>query len=345
MPGPGGGSRGGGGGRGFGGGYGGGGGSYGGGGRGFGGGGRGFGGPHHHGPYYRRPYYGGFWGPRRHYYGGGGCLGGFLGLMMLPIILILVAGLLFVSMFGTALGVATSGGNITYDENTLQDYANEQYAAEFGQATDYEDYLLLVFLVEDEEYYEYSYIAWVGDHINYNINEMFGNNGSALGNAISASAINSNSYKYSLDSGIASVVNTMQNKILALGLPSSYTCGKSAVEYDSHLTNKTSMEITASTVETALDQFTESTGIPIVVVVEDADEVLSKTITPYELFSVVVCVALIVVAIVIIVKRVKKYKKDGGNQNNNQGNNNYNNYNNNYNNNNYNNYNGRNNSW
>ena len=166
MPGPGGGARGGGGGRGFGG-FGGGGGSFGGGGRGFGGGGRGFGG----GPHYHRPHYHGGWffGPRYHYYGGGGCLGGLMGLLLAPIILIMFAVLLIISMFGSAFNLVTTGGNLTYDENIFQDYANEQYAAEFGMTKDYEDNLLLVFAVEDDEYYEYAYIAWCGDHLNQKI--------------------------------------------------------------------------------------------------------------------------------------------------------------------------------
>lgn len=331
MPGPGGGSRGGGGGRGFGG-FGGGSSGFGGGGRGFGGGGRGFGGPHYH-----RPHYGGwFFGPR--YYGGGGCLGGLMGLMLAPIILIMLAVIMIFSIFGSAFNLVTTGGELTYDENVFQDYADSQYAAEFGMTKDYEDNLLIVFAVEDNEYYQYAYIAWCGDHIDTRISNMFGSNGTKLGNAISSSAINSNSYKYSLDSGIASVINTMQGHIAALGINSSFTCKTESVDYDSHLTNKTELDLTEETVNAALEEFTAATGIPIVVVVDDIDDIFPKTISASDIFSLIIAVALIVVAIVLIVKAVKK-KNSGGNDGNggSGGYNGYNNNNNGYNNNGYNN--------
>ncbi len=305
MAGPGGGSRGGGGGRGFGGGSFGGGG-FGGGGRGFGGGGRGFRGPHHHG--------GWFFGPRYHYYGGG-CLGGMLGLFITPVILILFAVGMLLSTFGSALGSLSTGGAITYDENALQDYANEQYWTEFGSEADSEDELLLVFLVEDEEYYEYAYIAWCGDHIDNRINSMFGAEGTKFGNAIANSAINSNSYKYSLDSGIAQVVDTMQGHIDALGLDSSFSCDSKESTYRSHLINKTSIDMTEDTVNRALEDFTAATGISVAVVVEDAEDVLPRD---FDYLSVFMALLFLVIAAVMIVRAVKgrdNKKKEDENDN------------------------------
>ena len=334
MPGPGGGARGGGGGRGFGGGFGGGGGrGFGGG---FGGGGRGFGGHHHH--HYGPRFHGGwFFGPR--YYGGGGCLGGLLGLMLAPIILVMIAGLLLFSVFGSALGSITTGGEIYYDENTFQDYARQQYTAQFGQETDFEDGLLLVLVVEDIEYYDYAYIAFLGNHIHQDINEMFGARGTKLGNAIEASPINSGSYKYSLSQGLKSVVSTMQEHIEALDLEVSYDtkyCDMPESKYQSKVINHTSVEIDENYVNVALAEFTESTGIPFAIVVANADEVLPKY---FDYFSVIIAVVLIVVAIVLIVKALKNRKNkdkddDGGYRGNNNGYNGNNNYNNgNYNNN------------
>ena len=258
-----------------------------------------------------------------------------LGLLLAPIIMIMFSAILLLSVFSSAFGSITTGGQIMYNENALQDYANEQYAAEFGGEADYEDHLLIVFLVEEEEYYEYAYIAWVGDHIDPKINNMFGAEGTKFGNAISSSAINSNSYKYSLDSGIASVMSTMQGHIEALGLESNLICDSSTSTYKSHVINKTGMDITEETVNTALEKFTVSTGIPVAVVIANADEALPRN---FDWFSVIIAVIFIVVAIVLIVKafknRPKKPEDDGSYKGNNQ-NNGYNN--NNYNNNNYNN--------
>ena len=301
MPGPGGGSRGGGGGRGFGGGFGGG--SRGGGfGGGFGGGGRGFGGPHHHHrPYYHGPrYYGGFWGPRR-YYGGGGCLGGLLGIFLAPIILILFAGILLFSTFSSALNSVTTGGEIYYDENAFQTYADAQYAQHFGDFEDYEDALLIVFAVDAETCYDYAYIAWVGDHIDRDINYMFGSNGTKFGNAIASSAINSSSYKFSLDSGIAAVMEDMEEHIVRLGLENNLTCKHKYPDFESHVVNNTELSVTPSTVNSALVSFTEATGIPVVVVIEDAVEILPQN---FDYVSVFIAIIFIVIAIVLIVNSI-----------------------------------------
>ena len=229
-----------------------------------------------------------------------------MGLLLVPIVLILFAGIMLISVFGSAFNLVTSGGKITYDENVFQDYANSQYAAEFGTTKDYEDNLLIVITVEDDEYYDYSFIAWCGDHVAPKINTMFGSNSSKLGIAIQNSAINSNSYKYSLDSGIASVVQTMQEHIENLGLESSFTCKTESVSYNSHLTNKTSLDVTEETVNDALVAFTESTGIPIVVVVEDIEDVFPKTVSDFDVVSLVISIVFIVVAVIIIVNVVKK---------------------------------------
>jgi len=251
-------------------------------------------------------------------------------MMLAPIILILFAGALLLSTFGSAINSITTGGELYYNENEFQDYANSQYAAEFGGEADYEDAILIVFAVEDEEYHDFAYIAWVGDHIDDEINYMFGQAGTKLGEAVKNSSINSESYKYSLDSGIAAVIRTMKTSIQSLGLESNYICDSAPSAYQSHLINKTDMEITESTVNTALTEFTAATGIPVAIVVEDADEVLSRN---FDYFSVIIAVVFIVIAIVLIVKamknRPKKQEDDGSykgsNQNNGYNNNNYNN--------------------
>lgn len=326
MPGPGGGSRGGGGGfRG-----GGGGGFHSGGGGGFRGGGGGggfhggFGGgprPPHRPPRRPRGFWGGwFYGPRG-YYGGGGCLGGLLGILLLPIILVLVAVIMLISSFGSAFSILSRGGVSTYDENVFQDYADAQYAAEFGASTAYEDNLMLVFLVDEEEYYDYAYIALVGDHINVNIGDMFGNEQTEFGRAIAAS-VNQSSYKYSLDTDLAKMVRTMQEHIVQGGYVS-YTCNEEHTQVDSHLTNKTEMALTEETVNAALAEFTETTGIPVVLVVERIDEVFTKTVPTKTIMTVVIAIALIALAVYLIVRASKNRKQKDGDSGNDSYNNGY----------------------
>ena len=300
MAGPGGGSRGGGGGRGFGGGGSFGGGSFGGGGRGFGGGYHG--GYHHHHHHYHRPrgFYG-FFGPRFYYGGGGGCLG----VLLAPIIMAVIALSLIFSSFTSLM----QGGTVNYSEEALQNYANAQYMEAFGDSTSYEDNILLVLLVEEENYDEYSYIAWVGDHVDRDINYMFGGDQTELGRAIWNSSINSKSYKYSLAQGLSSVVDTMAKRVSSLGLDSSFICDENHNQVESKLINNSAIDITASTVERSLDDFTAKTGISIVVVVEEAEEVFGRRMASVDILFSLVGIGLIVFAGVYVVKGIQESKK------------------------------------
>lgn len=308
MAGPGGGSRGGGfGGGSRGGGFGGGsGGGFGGGSRGGGFGGGGF----HRGPrfgygYYHRPRFFGF-GPR-YYYGGGGCLGGFLGALMAPIILLLVVGVMMFGVIGSALSNAANGGIISYDEATFQEYADREYYKAFGNSDATEDNLLIVVLT-NEESDGYYCIAWIGDNVQDRIINMFGDETTAFGQSMIASV--PDYYAYSLDSNLATVMNTMSDKIDHLNLDSSfkktYSHEKSP---ESHLVNYTELSLTEATVNDALVSFTETTGIPAVIVVEDMEEVFGKTLPAGDIFILLVLAVLAIVAIVYIVRAIKDRSK------------------------------------
>ncbi len=307
MPGPGGGSRGGGGGRG---------GSFGGGG--FGGGGRGgFGGGHHHGG----PHFGGIppfhhhryhhhhhWGHGPHYHGNG-CLG----VIMAPIIVIFFAVVFFLSAITSLIsGASGSPGNtsrVVYDENTFQDYAEVQYLAEFGSSTAYEDNLLIVFLAEEENYYDFYYIAFMGDDIVDPIYNLFGNNQTDLGIAMNSS-ISASSYKYSLDKNLAQVMLQMEKEILALNLDTSFSCKEEHVQVKSHITNKTAIPLTEDTVNKALESFTEKTGIPTVIVVENMEEVFPVSSSSNSVIIMIIAAVAIIIAVVFIVRTVRKKKKE-----------------------------------
>lgn len=326
MPGPGGGGFGGGGSRG--------GGGFGGGSRGGGFGGRGgFGGGYHgHHHHYHRPFFFGGWGPR---YYGGGCLGGLLGMMFLPVIIIfLIVGMLVLNLT-TTLSVVSNGGLVNYNYDRLEEYALEQYAEEFGSTTAYEDNILIV-VVTAENNYDFDWYGCVGWHVDGEISNMFGGNQTTLGGAM-LSNVNQQSYKNSLTRDLSNVMITMKNAVANKRLESSFTCNEIRSEYDSHITNKTDLHIDASVVNDALASFTEETDIPVVIVVDEAEDVFGKYMPAQTIITLVIIVVLVGLAIFLII-RGRRNKKN--NQNNNQnGQNNYNNgnYNNNYNTGNYNN--------
>lgn len=202
--------------------------------------------------------------------------GGCCGLILFPIVFLILVGSVLSSFIRTG---SFSYNVIQYDEEVFQDYANDQYKREFGSSTAFEDNLMLVFLA-DEEHYEYYYIAWVGDHIDPEISNMLGNNQTELGRIMERS-INQTNYKYSLDSNLATVIRTLTDEIQDLGLESSYVCQEDRGQVDSHLTNYTTLELTESTVNDALNAFTDATDIPIVILVDDIVDVFGtqKTIS------------------------------------------------------------------
>ena len=318
MPGPGGGSRGGG----FGGGSRGGGG-FSGGGRpgGFGGGSYGgprpggFGGPHHHHHHHHRPFgFFPFFGFRRPYYGygyGGGCLGGLLGLSAMPIIIIFVVISLLISIFGavgSSISNVSNGGQVVYNESTMEDYAKVEYAREFNSAKEYEDNILIVFLV-DEECKGYYTIAYVGNNITDEIYSMFGNEYTEFGTQMLGS-INSY-YKNSLSKNLATVVNGMTDKVVNLKLKSSFIDEYgSPAGYVSHVTNKSNLSLDERTLNSALEDFTAETDIPMVIVVDDMEEVFGKTVFGTDIMTIVACVALGGAAIYFVYRAVKDKKPE-----------------------------------
>lgn len=263
------------------------------------GGGFGAGRPYHPHGYGRPHHMGGGWRPRPRRYGGG-CFGGVFTMIVVSVLLIFaMTGSLF-SMMGTGIRAVTQSGTVRYDEEKLQDYADSQYAAEFGSSTAYEDNLLITVLVDDEDYYSFYYIAWIGDHIVPDINDMMGNSSTELGQAMSG-CINETSYKYSLDSNLAQVMETMTAKVRALGLESSFSCTENHAQVRSHLTNHTALPLTEETVNHTLTAFTDATGIPVVLVIEDMDDVFgSAKPTSIRMLTVITVAAIILITLLVV---------------------------------------------
>ena len=226
---------------------------------------------------------------------------------MAPIILIMFLLVFLLSMCQNGLEFHTGGG---YDEMTFQDYADDQYALHFSDSGAYEDNLLIVVLTE-ENLSDFYYIAWLGDDIAMDIKNLLGNNATALGRTMNA-CINESNYKYSLDSNLADVMNTMASTIEKLGLEKSFTCSESR-NLKADFVNHTELPMTDSTVKNALQNFAESTGIPVVLVVEDASDVFVTQTTTIEgnKFSWIgLGVAAVIIVVVVVNANKNKAKKD-----------------------------------
>ena len=77
---------------------------------------------------------------------------------------------------------------------------------------------------------------------------------------------------------------------------------------ESHLVNYTDLALTEATVNDSLSAFTETTGIPAVIVVEDMETVFGKNLPMDSIIILIVLAAIAIVAIVAIVRTVKNRK-------------------------------------
>ena len=269
-------------------------------------------------PHYHRPFFFGFHRPFFGYGYGGGCLGGFLGMMFAPLLVLLIAFSLIVNVLGSvgsSISNVASGGQILYNEPIMQDYADRQYAAQFGKAIEYEDNILIVFLV-DEKYDGYYTIAWVGDNINSEINNMFGNEYTEFGREMKENI--PSYFENSLSRNLASVVDGMTDNIVNLGLDSSFERDKgSPGNYKSHVSNQSSLQVNEETINYALTEFTSETDIPIVIVIDDIDNVFDKTINRGDIFTVIIAVLISGFAIYLLVKAFRSKNDDNGREKNN----------------------------
>ena len=225
--------------------------------------------------------------------------------MIAPIIMIAFAFIMIMS----ALGTLFSGGSLQYDEKDFQRYAMSQYNAEFGNTGDaYEDNILIAFLTS-EEAHGYECIAIVGDNIKRDINLMFGNQYTEFGIAMQYN-VDYDDHTYSLSSGLAGVMEAMTREVENLGLSSSFYDEYShAGSPESHVVNNSSLSINAKTIERSLVDFTNKTDIPVVIVIDDMDNVFETGFSRDNLITITIGLLFLGVAVFLIVQAVKGYKE------------------------------------
>lgn len=235
--------------------------------------------------------------PRRH---GGGCSS----ILVIPILIIFLLLFLFAAVTGNVTvegqeAAITSGSkSYTYSEEDFQEFADREYRKAFGSTDNYEGNILLTVLTNDEAD-DYFALAWVGDDIDPEVREMFGGY-TELGDAMNR-YVNGTYYAYSLDSDLAAVVQEMTKAV------SSLSDGTLLSDGDAYLVNYTKLDLTQQTVDTALEEFREETGIPMVIVVESVEEVFPVKLAFGSIFSSgigpVILVALVICGAVIVKKK------------------------------------------
>lgn len=161
---------------------------------------------------------------------------------------------------------------VNYNESTFEAFASSRYDMAFRESASYEDNLLLAFLVYEDRS-DFSYMTWVGDHISDETFNLLGGNESLLGRTLE----NEIAYGYSstLSSDFERVLDALADGILAASPAGSHTCTEDQAGTGSYLINDSELALHDSRLNNALADFTARTGIPIVLVVEDAADIFN----------------------------------------------------------------------
>ena len=229
-------------------------------------------------------------------------------MMLAPIIVIVMAAaFLFFSIGGMVSDIST-GGSYQWDERALQSYAEAEYDAIYTDMETYEDNIMILFLADSEGDYTYAYIGWTGDNIGADVDELFGNEYTALGRAFSASI--PEMFENSLSKNLRSVVQKMQTEVLRI--PDRFEDAPAAEAVSPRFVNHSSFRITDATVQGALDDFYLETGISMSLVVAEMSDVFEKGLSGDTIIMLVAGIGLLALAVFLIVRAIKA-KKNGGN--------------------------------
>lgn len=254
---------------------------------------------------------GGFWffGPRFYY--GGGCLGWFLG----PIIALIVIAILMIAILISLVG-SIGQKTVAYSESAFESYLYQVYDEEFSGKAGYEDKIVLAVLTYDD-HVEYRYMAMVGDHLpNSVFTKMRGDSYSALTRAMNNNMEGSSGYENKLARNLEGVISDLTNSIGAV----TFTCSEMHITGASRLRNDSALSIDETMVNTALTAFTETTGVEMVVVVDEAAEVFGYQTPIPGIIALVILLTISGILIYVIVRN-RKAKKNGNNGNNGNNNN------------------------
>ena len=194
------------------------------------------GGHHHHHYYHRHHYYG------HHYYGGGIGSGAI-------IVIALIIFCFIVSFF------AVNTGTSNY-EQTLHEYANQQYQSIFSRSNRYENNILFLYVVDDE-CETFDAIAWVGDDVPSRTNLK-------LDGYTISKHVNENYYKYQLSSGISMSIEELIPVIDKANYKSTNI---------STVINNSNLSINQAQIETVLQDLSTTRGYGVAVVIADYDDV------------------------------------------------------------------------
>ena len=231
-------------------------------------------------------------------------------IVIVPVFALTLAALLLATNLSFAIVSIANGGKIKYSDETFNNYVNEQYASEFGESSAYDDNLLIVFLTNQRGNGYYA-MALAGKNLDPQIRQMFGGEITEFWTTLESSM--TEYYKFSAQKGFRVTLEQLSASISDKRLESAFVTEQDHSSLTvPHVTNYSSLSINEDSVNIAIRIFTESTGIPTVMVIDTAENVFGKTMPVKEIVVSVISAAVITVSSVLIVKDVKKRRGSNG---------------------------------
>lgn len=251
-----------------------------------------------------------------------------MSFFLLPLILIIIAIIVFFSVVMGAVGAVGEGGVVEYDYDKHSAYMDEQYAAAFDSTSShYEQNIVISFLINDD-CNDYYVATWAGSYLAPAIDGMLRCDGSYPRSVIEQACvdnISNSNFKGSFVYEVSRVVDTLTERIVALGLDSSFEYNTDYMADASASAAKNNTEAANDSALTeAVQNFTAQTGIGLLVTVDTMAAVLGADYSAM-ILGIVIIVVLVGLAAFFIVRSVMNYRKrkeasDGGGYNNGGGN-------------------------
>ena len=155
----------------------------------------------------------------------------------------------------------------------MSNYASRQYKWVTRESSTPEDHLMIVFGTWND-CSGFDYIAWVGDHINDDTFDKVGSSYSLLGKLLVRKV--SKHYGGSLAEDLAVVLTELAEKIRAASPDGCYTCRENHSGEESQWIDRSRVYLgSTAELDQAVKDFTEITGIPLTLLIEDEDDIFT----------------------------------------------------------------------
>lgn len=240
----------------------------------------------------------------RYYRRGGRGIGGLALVLAFLVLFLLYAVVVGVETTADVFGVLLGGGAI-YDEEILQEYTEEQYAAEFADLQSSEDNVLIVVLVEPD-CKEYYYYVRVGSHVAPELAQLYTGEDAYFDGAI-YDLVERGSYEKTMSAHLSDLISRMDNQIWNVNDGRLFTCEEEH-DWNSRLINRSNLELR----EKAVNRSVKGADLPTVLIVEDMRDVFGYHIPWSDLLitaGMLLAVAGVVVLAVLLSRRAANRKE------------------------------------